>query len=144
MPIDVYRPAGKTPKIILLHPGGWRERSKNMVAEEGAELAGQRFIVFAPACRLLDEAAWPAQIQDVKAAIRWVRERSVKYGLDPSKIANARLTDCNGLAAPGEQVSIPGGTEGAAAGEADTVWVKIERRCQTAKRSAMRRRALCR
>ena len=36
--------------------------------------------------RLSGEATWPAQIHDVKAAIRWIRANAAKYGLDPDRI----------------------------------------------------------
>lgn len=37
--------------------------------------------------RLTNEATWPAQIYDCKAAIRWIRGNAKKYNLDPNKIA---------------------------------------------------------
>jgi acetyl esterase/lipase len=36
--------------------------------------------------RLTDEAAWPAQIHDCKAAIRWLRANAAKYHIDPERI----------------------------------------------------------
>jgi len=37
--------------------------------------------------RFADEAKWPAQLQDVKTAIRWLRGNAQQYGIDPQRVA---------------------------------------------------------
>ena len=37
--------------------------------------------------RLAQNAKWPAQLQDCKAAIRWLKARAAQYGYDPNRIA---------------------------------------------------------
>jgi len=73
--------------VILLHGGGWSQGNKEMMEVFGPELTGHGFVVLAPEYRLLGEAPWPAQIEDVKATIRWVRANADKLGIDPEKIA---------------------------------------------------------
>ena len=56
--------------------------------------------------RLTDQAHWPAQIHDCKAAIRWLRAHSAEYGIDPERIA------VYGISAGGHLVSLLGTTTG--------------------------------
>ena len=86
--VDVFRPAGK-PKaaVILLHGGGWRVGSKEMMTELAQALAGHGFIALPAQYRLLGQASWPAPIQDVKSAIRWARRNAATLGFEPHKIA---------------------------------------------------------
>ncbi len=88
--IDIFKPetAEHTrTAIIMLHGGGWRLGDRTMMHLFGPFLAGQGFVVFAPEYRLLGEAAWPAQLEDVKAAVSWVRENAGQWHIDPDKIA---------------------------------------------------------
>src|SRR4051794_1945937 len=86
--IDVYRPEGK-PKaaVVLLHGGAWRRGSKEAVGPSARALAGHGFVALAAQYRLLRDAAWPAQIQDVNSAIRWARRNAGNLGVDGNKIA---------------------------------------------------------
>ena len=86
--VDVYRPEGK-PKaaVLLLHGGGWRRGSKEAVGPSAKALAGHGFVALATQYRLLGDAPWPAQIQDVNSAIRWARRNAGTLGVDASKIA---------------------------------------------------------
>ena len=107
---DVYRPDG-TPKaaVIMLHGGGWRVGSKEAIGPAAQALAGLGFLAIPVQYRLLDEAAWPAQIQDVKSAIRWVRRSSASFGIGADKIA------VEGFSAGGHLALLAGGTSHVAA-----------------------------
>jgi acetyl esterase/lipase len=85
--IDVYRPAGKAKAaVLLLHGGAWRRGSKQAVAPSAKALAGHGFVALAVQYRLLGDAPWPAQIQDVNSAIRWARRNAGNLGVDANKI----------------------------------------------------------
>jgi acetyl esterase/lipase len=87
---DVYRPApGSSVRsaVVLLHGGGWRMGSRLTMAPYAAELARAGFVAIAPEYRLLGEAAWPAQLDDVKAAIRWVRSQADDLDIAPDCVA---------------------------------------------------------
>jgi acetyl esterase/lipase len=87
---DVYRPAahgGPAPGVLLLHGGGWRQGSRAMMDGYGARLAAEGFLCVASEYRLTPEAPWPAQIEDVKTAIRWMRAHAGELVLDESRIA---------------------------------------------------------
>lgn len=88
--LDLYQPDATTRRrtaLIMVHGGGWTGGSKSMLEEHARHLARDGFTVFAPEYRLTGEAVWPAQIHDVKRAIRWVRSKAGEYGFDPDQIA---------------------------------------------------------
>ncbi len=86
--LDLYEPGGERrgTAAILVHGGGWVQGNKAMLAEHAKALARDGFTVFVPEYRLTPEAIWPAQIHDVKRAIRWVRGQADRLGFDAEKI----------------------------------------------------------
>jgi acetyl esterase/lipase len=86
--LDLYEPDGERRRTaaILVHGGGWTQGSKAMLAEHAKHLARDGFTVFVPEYRLTPEALWPAQIHDVKRAIRWVRGQAGALGFDADKL----------------------------------------------------------
>jgi acetyl esterase/lipase len=94
--LDLYLPraARQSPKpaIIYIHGGGWvggHTRHAGATANFPralAALAAEGFVVVSLEYRLSGEAQFPAQLQDVRAAIRFLRTNAGRYGLDPSRI----------------------------------------------------------
>lgn len=87
---DIYTPPGataKAPAILLVHGGGWRQGERGVMRGYGERLAAAGFVGVAPEYRLTPESAWPAQIHDIKAAVRWVRANADELGVDPERIA---------------------------------------------------------
>ena len=86
--LDLYEPGAERrgAAAILVHGGGWVQGSKAMLADHAKALARDGFTVFVPEYRLTPEAVWPAQIHDVKRAIRWVRTQAARLGFDADKI----------------------------------------------------------
>ena len=89
---DVYRPPGDVPPggapaVLLVHGGSWRQGDRSQLKGYGILLGRAGYVCVAPEYRLLGEAPWPAAIEDVKAAIRWVRASASSLGVDPSRIA---------------------------------------------------------
>ena len=72
--------------VIQLHPGGFRVGSRKMIQARSEALSEMGFTCFAAEYRLVPEAPWPAQIHDVKAAIRWVRTHAAEWNIDPDRI----------------------------------------------------------
>ncbi len=96
--LDLWLPAagnGPVPLVLFLHGGGWRLGSRSGVGPMFAgqdpmpfERMAQAGIAVASAdYRLSGEAAWPAQLHDAKAAVRWLRARAGELGVDPHLIA---------------------------------------------------------
>lgn len=79
--IDEPRPA-----LVIVHGGGWRKGSPRGVSGFGEFLSRAGFVCLCPAYRLSGEAHWPAQIEDVKCAIRFLRANHQQFGLDQERI----------------------------------------------------------
>ena len=89
LPLDLYLPiadsARPLPVVMWIHGGGWRGGSKGNAGPARAMIE-KGFAVVDVEYRLSGEAIFPAQIQDCKAAVRWVRANAKKYQLDPERI----------------------------------------------------------
>ncbi len=85
--LDLYRPTkfkGKLPVVVWVHGGGWKNGSKNSCPAKW--LAQHGFAVASINYRLTHDAQWPAQIDDCRSAVRWLRQNARKYRLDPDHI----------------------------------------------------------
>jgi acetyl esterase/lipase len=110
--LDVYQPAaGVTPKrmaIIHLFGGGFFVGNKNAgyIINDIKALAPRGYTNISANYRLQTQGSWPAQIQDVKAAIRWTRANATRLGIDANRIAVA------GYSAGGMLALMAAGTNG--------------------------------
>ncbi|MED4225911.1 alpha/beta hydrolase [Neobacillus cucumis] len=87
--LDLYLPIGAegpVPVIVWLHGGGWRIGDRKLGPDFRVRFAEQGYAMASIEYRLSSEAIFPAQIHDVKAAIRWLRSVADEYGLDSGKI----------------------------------------------------------
>ncbi len=91
--VDLYLPEKPStesplPVVAFIHGGGWVNGDRIGYASAAIQMA--RTGKIAAVCvgyRLTGEASWPAQIHDVKAAIRWIRGHAKTHHLDPDRIA---------------------------------------------------------
>jgi acetyl esterase/lipase len=92
--LDLYRPASTAtphPLVIYIHGGGWQSgHTRHSGAFENwpgalASIAARGYVVVSVEYRLSGEAPFPAAIQDVKAAIRWLRTNAAKFGIDEQR-----------------------------------------------------------
>jgi acetyl esterase/lipase len=72
------------PLIVYVHGGAWRMGSKSDCGE-ALELLHDGFAVASVGYRLSQEAIFPAQIHDVKAAVRWLRANAQEHNLNPGR-----------------------------------------------------------
>lgn len=129
--LDLYVPGapteaqeGSRPAVMHFHGGGWRmgERSSLGPGVDGfglspiEQLADAGFVVASADYRLTDVATFPAQLQDAKAALRWLRTHAAEYGVDPYRIyawgdsAGGHLAALLGLTAGATEFGEPAGT----------------------------------
>ena len=94
MVVDIYMPpkkGGPKPLVLYIHGGGWvagHTRHSGALANFPAalaKLASEGFVVASLEYRLADEARFPAQLQDARAALRFLKSNAAKYGIDPSR-----------------------------------------------------------
>lgn len=85
--LDLYCPekvSGPLPVIVWLHGGGWSRGRKERCP--AVTLVQNGYAVASIDFRLTDVAPFPAQIEDCKAAVRWLRANASKYNLNPDRI----------------------------------------------------------
>lgn len=83
--LDIYRPREPNgAAVLIVH--GWSRGSKDMLVEPAKALARQGFAVLAQEYRLTGEAPFPANIHDVKRAIRWAKSHAEELGFDPDRL----------------------------------------------------------
>jgi len=74
------------PAVLFIHGGGWIEGDRSQLRGYGILLARLGFVCMCNSYRLSNESIWPAQIQDVNCAIRYLRTNATDLGLDPNRI----------------------------------------------------------
>ena len=94
--LDLYLPpagraAAPRPFVVYVHGGGWLNgHTRQSGAFQNwpnvlASLAARGYVVASVEYRLSSEARFPAAVQDLKAAIRWLRSQASAYGIDRSR-----------------------------------------------------------
>lgn len=87
---NIYRPPQQStgrPAVLLVHGGGWVRGDRSQLHGYGILLGRHGYVCVATEYRLATESHWPAQLHDVKAALRWMRANAGHLGIDPQKIA---------------------------------------------------------
>lgn len=79
--------AAPVPTVVWIHGGGWRTGSRLPIPARVSNLCARGYAVASVDYRLTTTALWPAQIQDVRGAVRWLRAHASEYGLDPDRFA---------------------------------------------------------
>lgn len=92
--LDVYSPTGPTPDggrpvIIAIHGGGWRRLDKagygsrvaDAFVQDGYVVVAPNYVLSAPG-----NPTWPANFEDVQAAVRWVRGNATTLGINSNEI----------------------------------------------------------
>lgn len=74
------------PALLWIPGGGWRGVDKNLMLGEMAEFANAGYVVASMYYRSSSEGKFPAQIEDVKTAVRFLRAHAEQYEIDPECI----------------------------------------------------------
>ncbi|MBD3295772.1 MAG: alpha/beta hydrolase fold domain-containing protein [Candidatus Omnitrophica bacterium] len=88
--MDLYLPSGSDPAqlpvVLYIHGGGWESGDKKYSGGWYMPLLGHGFAVASINYRLSGQAPFPAQLYDVKTAVRFLRANAERFGLDPDRI----------------------------------------------------------
>jgi acetyl esterase/lipase len=122
--LDLYRPGGTPcllPVVVHVHGGGWRRGSRRHPLPALGDgfyqgLAASGIAVAAVDYRLSGEARYPAAVDDVRAAVAWVRSALPGYGVTPGPVvlwgdsAGGHLALLAALTGTGPGITGPGNT----------------------------------
>ena len=114
--VDIFYPGENANGlgIVFLPGGGFHIANKAGLHERYAtRMAEKGYVFIATEYRVMDDAPWPAQIQDAKAFIRWARANAKDLGIDPDRII------LGGASAGGNLSLLAAGTPGKAEFEGD-------------------------
>ncbi len=86
--LDVYRPDDTEiyPAVLQIHGGGWVGGNKEQEEAGARDLASNGFVVFVVEYRLAPADPYPAALEDLQAALAWVRANAPVYGADPDAV----------------------------------------------------------
>src|SRR5579885_3546866 len=87
--LDLFVPkdaSGKFPAVVLFHGGGWASGCHEGFRPLAGALASQGYAVATVGYRLAPRYRFPAQIQDAKCAVRWLRANAPRYQIDSERI----------------------------------------------------------
>jgi acetyl esterase/lipase len=112
--LDLYAPERElaAPLVVSIHGGGWQSGDRTQTGDI-LRLVDRGYAVASVSYRLTDAAAFPGQIRDCRAAVRWLRAHADEYGLDPDRVAAC------GWSAGGHLAALLGTAPDAAFGDRD-------------------------
>lgn len=127
--MDVFIPRHRnrtpTPAVLWIHGGGWERGDKN--GNCGAQLlADEGFVTASLFYRLSGDSPFPADIEDCKCAIRFLRANAPEYGIDPDRIGVA------GASAGGHLAELVATADRSAGLEGDGGWQNASSKVQAA------------
>jgi acetyl esterase/lipase len=106
--LDFYRASGRSPApcVIVVHSGGWNSGDRGELPSFDRWLAARGYAVAAISYRLAPGAIWPAQRDDIVAAVNFLRAHAGALGLDPTRLvlfgrsAGAQLAEATAYGVP--------------------------------------------
>jgi Esterase/lipase len=89
--LDFYRAQsaaeiGGAPCVVLVHGGGWDGGDRTELAGLNRWLAARGVAVAAFDYRLAPEFPWPAQAEDLRVVVRWIRTNAARLGVDAERL----------------------------------------------------------
>lgn len=86
---DLYLPKGEGtfPTILMVHGGAWFSGNKTHVTLHARDVASAGYAVVAINYRLAPTYKFPAQVDDCRTALRWIKKNASKYGFDTERVA---------------------------------------------------------
>ena len=109
--LDIAAPEkgdGPFPAVLVIHGGAWRAGDKGNLGGVLREFAAHGYVAVSPQYRFCPKELFPAQVHDVKAAIRWMKAHAKERRIDPERIgaigfsAGGHLALMLGVTGPGD------------------------------------------
>lgn len=101
--LDLARPrgSGPFPLVVLIHGGGWSGGHRSGYAQEMRVLGGLGYAAASIDYRLASAPrnVFPAAVEDVRCAVRWLRSNAERFAIDPARIAAMGISAGGHLAA---------------------------------------------
>jgi acetyl esterase/lipase len=116
--LDLYKPAGdyqKTSGLLLIHGGGWQAGDKSHFEAFAREAAKRGYVCASINYRHAPRFLFPAQVEDAKCAVRWMRAEANALKIDPARMgavgasAGAHLAMMLGAMDPADGLEGEGG-----------------------------------
>jgi acetyl esterase/lipase len=87
--LDIYHPMqrGRYPVVVQVHGGAWQQGSPHENEDFARRLTAMGYAVVSLDHRRAPEYQWPAQLQDIRAGLAWIRDHSGRYGFDTARVA---------------------------------------------------------
>lgn len=88
--LDLSRPtttnAAPAPVVVLIHGGAWRGGNKTAHDDLTWQFAQRGYVAATIGYRFCPKFTFPAQVEDVKCAVRYLRAHAKQYNLDPNRV----------------------------------------------------------
>jgi acetyl esterase/lipase len=87
--MDIIRPnnvTGPAPTVLFIHGGGFRAGTRQSYLPLAEKLAARGYVTATASYRLAPRHQFPAAVEDVKAAVRYLRANAARFGIDPERI----------------------------------------------------------
>lgn len=89
MKLDLYLPRvsdAPAPGLLFIHGGGWERKGKEYYHYWAGRYAARGYVCATAEYRTSEEAEYPAAVNDVRSAVRWMRANTGELRLDPARI----------------------------------------------------------
>ncbi|HYE18970.1 MAG TPA: alpha/beta hydrolase [Tepidisphaeraceae bacterium] len=120
--LNIARPKdaskGPLPLVVIIHGGGWAAGKRTAHDDLVLNFAARGYVAATISYRFAPKHVWPAQIQDAKAAVRFLRASAEKYGIDKQRVgaigfsAGAHLSMLLGTMDKADGLDDSGGNDG--------------------------------
>jgi len=117
--LDIASPKGldhPVPAIVFIHGGGWAAGTRQSMGGLAKQAAARGYVAVTISYRFAPKHIFPAQVEDAKCAVRWLRANAKERNIDPTKIgasgmsAGAHLAMMLGAMDPSDGLEGDGGS----------------------------------
>lgn len=89
--LDIYRKKGEDeglkPALVFIHGGAWKSGKRSDYLPYLIDYAEKGYVTVTVSYRLSRVATFPAAVQDVNCAVRWIKAHAEQFGIDPDRVA---------------------------------------------------------